>query len=145
MEKPRLSSCILIVVLVFLADQLTKYLALTHLSAGSYPVIKGFFHLTFVKNTGALFGMFKGFNLVFILASIIVLGVIFYFFKSFDKTEAVLFSFVVAGVLGNLADRLIHGFVIDFFDFLIWPVFNIADIALSVSVVLLMVHYLKKK
>lgn len=79
-----------------------------------------------VHNTGMSFGLFQGNNLFFIILTILLIGVLFFFRKEFVGAELFL-VLIFAGAFGNLADRLIHGFVIDFIDFGFFPVFNVAD------------------
>jgi signal peptidase II len=133
-----------LVIIIF--DQLTKYL-ITHFMQlhQSIPIIKNIFHLTYVSNTGTLFGMFQNANSIFIWLMLITIGAILYFYDKFDKNEAIVFALVVGAAIGNLIDRLFHGFVIDFLDFKIWPVFNVADIVVSCSVVFLLIYMFLKR
>jgi signal peptidase II len=132
---------IFIAVILFF-DQLTKSLITITLSLHqSVPLIRGVLHLTLVRNRGAAFGIFKNQVPLFILASLIA---IFLIALQFRKEKPKLFSIytislslIFAGALGNLADRLVFGYVIDFIDFRIWPVFNIADSAITIGAVLL--------
>lgn len=138
----------IIVIVVLLFDQLTKVLAFKNITYGtSIPIINNIFHLTLVKNTGSAFGLFKDSTVIFIFVS--VLSAIFIlrllFLKRVDlgiKTKIAL-SLVLGGALGNLIDRLRFGYVIDFLDFRVWPVFNIADSAISVGAVLIVWEIIK--
>ncbi len=115
-------------------DQVTKYVVSHHLAHGhKNTVIEGFFYLTHCSNTGGAWSMFSG-NAVLLgvfslVASLIVAGMIFY-----CKNTLAAFSLgaILAGALGNMIDRFLHGYVVDFLDFIIFgydfPVFNIADI-----------------
>ena len=127
---------------VFL-DQLTKVIIKKNFELNeSIPLIKNILHLTYVTNTGSAFGLFKGFNLFFILFSIIVVAVIFYFIKKIKQNEKVLqfsIGLLLGGTVGNLMDRIFYGFVADFIDFRIWPVFNVADSAVTISIILLII------
>jgi len=123
-----------IIFLLFLFDQLIKYYVDT-----VRPSF-GLFH--YVENTGAAFGLFQGSNFVLSMLTLIVVMVILYmyFFKPeyFASTYVSLSAaLILGGAFGNLADRVIHGFVIDYIDFGFFPVFNLADIALSVGVIVL--------
>jgi len=121
---------ILTFVIVFI-DQLTKFLM--------RDVHKNFdfFSLNYTVNSGALFGLFKGMNLIFIILSIIILGfILIYLYR--EKKNYLGFSFLISGLIGNLIDRVFLGHVIDFLDFKIWPVFNIADSALVIGVIILL-------
>ena len=129
-----------IVTTVLALDQLAKFLVVKNLSCNeSIPVIKGIFHLSLVFNKGAAFGILKNQLPLFIFSSIIAAVLIFIELKS--KKHRLLYevalSLILAGALGNLIDRLAHGYVIDFLDFRIWPVFNVADSAITVGAVLL--------
>ena len=133
---------------VVLLDQLTKFLVRQNFQLGqSVPVIKNVFHLTYVTNTGSAFGIFKGMNFFFVLFSVIVIIGIFYYLKiiiKHDKKLQFAVGLLLGGTIGNLIDRLLHSAVIDFFDFRIWPVFNIADSAVTVSIILLIILLWKK-
>ena len=126
---------------VVLLDQLTKFLIKQNLQLNqSVPIIKNILHLTYATNTGSAFGMFKGFNIYFILFSIVVIIGIFYYLKKILKNEKLLqlaIGLLLGGTLGNLIDRLAYGYVVDFIDFRIWPVFNVADSAVTISIMLL--------
>jgi signal peptidase II len=129
-------------IIVFL-DQLTKFLIKQNFQLNqSLPIIKNIFHLTYVTNTGSAFGLFKGFNIIFILISIIVVIIILYYLKKIKNNEKFLqFSvgLLLGGTIGNLIDRLSYGYVTDFIDFRIWPVFNVADSAVTLSVMAIII------
>ena len=129
--------------LIIFLDQLTKFLIKQNFKLHqSIPIIKNILHLTYVTNTGSAFGLFKGFNIFFILFSVIMIIVIFYYLKSVMKKEKLLqfsIGLLLGGTIGNLIDRLYFGSVIDFIDFRIWPVFNVADSAVTISIILLIV------
>lgn len=129
---------VLTALLVVLADQLTKYYVVSHFYVGeSIPVIQGIFHWTYILNPGAAFGMLEGSRWLFILIAVTVMGCIWYFRREIRsggplcQYGAALFA---GGAVGNLIDRWRSGLVIDFFDFRIWPIFNVADIAICVGV-----------
>ena len=132
---------------VFL-DQLTKLIIKNSLKINeSIPIIKNIFHITYVTNTGSVFGILKGWQLPLIFFSIIVIGFIFYYLDKIKEKERALqafIGFILGATIGNLIDRLLFGHVIDFLDFRIWPVFNIADSFLTVSVIFLIVYFWKK-
>lgn len=129
-------------------DQLTKFYIRENFGLNeSAPIIKNIFHFTYITNTGSAFGLFKGFNLFFIFFSIIVIIVIFYYLRKIKENEKALqFSvgLLLGGTIGNLIDRLLHGYVIDFIDLRIWPVFNIADSAVTISIILLIILLWRK-
>jgi signal peptidase II len=122
-------------------DQLTKYLVIVYLQpASTVPVINRFFYLTYVENTGAAFGILRDKTwLLSILTIVIIIAAILYIFKSRMLAPIVKISMalIVAGAMGNLIDRIRLGYVIDFFDFTVWPVFNIADISVVIGTAIL--------
>lgn len=121
-------------ILVFIIDQLVKHLVVSTMHLGqSLPVIKGIFHITYVLNPGAAFGMLEHQRWFFILVALaaVLLGAAFY--KKLQQESLLMRSgagLLLGGAVGNLADRIQSGLVVDFLDFRIWPVFNIADIAI---------------
>ena len=131
------------VALVLLLDRLTKYLVVKNMELTStVPVIEGFFHLTYIKNAGAAFGLLANMRWVFVVVTaFILLAVLYMVFKT--PTEDILIKvtlgMITGGALGNLIDRISTGLVIDFLDFRgIWPyIFNVADSFVIVGVVLL--------
>ena len=121
-------------ILVFIIDQLVKHLVVSTMHLGqSLPLIKGIFHITYVLNPGAAFGMLEHQRWFFILVALaaVLLGAAFY--KKLQQESFLMRSgagLLLGGAVGNLADRIQSGLVVDFLDFRIWPVFNIADIAI---------------
>ncbi len=129
---------------LYALDQLTKWLVLRFIGPEDIvPVIPNFFSLVQVHNTGAAFGMLTNNNLFFIALSVVALVALAIFgwrgaFR--DRWMSVGAALLVAGVLGNLTDRLLHGFVVDFllFDLHVpfanpWPSFNVADSCICVA------------
>ena len=132
----------LVALLVILFDQLTKYYVVSNFYLGeSVPVIENIFHWTYILNPGAAFGMFEGSRWFFVVIAIGVLVGIWYMKDEINEGGwmmqygAALFG---GGAIGNLIDRARSGLVIDFFDFRIWPVFNVADIAICVGVAMIL-------
>jgi signal peptidase II len=129
---------ILVVFCVVAIDQITKYLVVSNMTEGmSIPILEHIFHLTFVLNPGAAFGMLENNREFFIIMALAVLVLVVYMRKSIleEPLEIQLgIALFVGGALGNLIDRIQTGLVVDFFDFRIWPVFNMADIAICVGV-----------
>jgi signal peptidase II len=133
---------IIIIVLILVLDQLTKFLFQKFLSVNqSIPVIKGIFHFTLVHNRGAAFGILKNQLPLLIFTTLVSIWLIFSGLKEKSKEEPGFYktalSLILAGALGNLIDRLAFGYVIDFLDFRVWPVFNLADSAITVGAILL--------
>ena len=125
---------------VIFLDQLSKFLAVSSLQLNTpVSLIKNFLYLTLVHNRGAAFGMLKNQLLLFVLISFFAILFIFLHLK--NKKNPFLYnlslSLILSGAVGNLIDRLRFGYVIDFLDFRVWPVFNLADSALTIGAVLL--------
>ena len=141
-KKPYL----LLVVVLTLADQLTKFwIAKMIPLLSSSKIIPGFFNLTHIRNRGAIFGFFSqsGSQLIHVLLMVLSLAalclVIFYFIKT-SKSERFMMaslSLILAGAFGNLLDRIFRGYVIDFMDFYVkkwhWPSFNVADSCITIG------------
>lgn len=132
---------------VVIIDQFSKYIVVENMALGeSIPIIENIFHLTYILNPGAAFGMFAHNRLFFIGIAVVVIGLIIWARKEIlaspleVKAGAGLF---LGGAIGNLIDRARQGVVIDFFDFRIWPIFNIADIAICIGVGLIIWNLLK--
>lgn len=132
-------------VLLILADQFTKYLAFSLLKyRDDISLIPNAFSLTYLENHGAAFGIMQGKKILLVLVSMLVLAVISYLFyrlpvtKKFRLLHGVLI-FMAAGAIGNMIDRIVHGYVVDFFNFYLinFPVFNVADIYVTVASVVL--------
>ena len=127
---------------ILFTDQLTKLLATQNLLLNqSAPLIKGIFHLTLIHNRGAAFGILKNQTQLFIFISILAVILIYSALRN-NKHKKYSFynislALISAGALGNLIDRLRLGYVIDFLDFRIWPVFNVADSAITIGAILL--------
>lgn len=129
------------IVCFLLLDQFVKYLVRTNMELGqSIPIISGIFHLTYIENPGAAFGILANRRLLFLLLTIIIVGIMFYlYFQLHQKKSLTAFSLglVISGALGNFIDRFFRGTVTDLFDLRIWPIFNIADICICVGLALL--------
>ena len=124
---------ILLIIILIVLDQISK-IAVQQMLSGrpSLPIIEGVFHLTYVENRGAAFGLMQGKQIFFTIVAIIVtiVGLICIYKKNYGKLINISISMVISGAVGNLIDRLKLGYVIDFFDFrFIWNyVFNLADV-----------------
>jgi signal peptidase II len=128
------------ILVVYGVDRLTKWWAIEWLFPRSPVEVFPFFYLTYVENTGAAFGMMQGANLFFVFVSIVLLGGLWWMRSRMpldQKLAHFSLALVAGGALGNLYDRLRYGAVIDFLDFRVWPVFNVADSCISVGAVLL--------
>jgi len=124
--------------LLLVLDQLVKGLVTLTMTPGeSVPVIKDFFHITYVLNPGAAFGILPHQSWFFILAGVIMIVAFCVYYPRLKKKCAYFHYGCIAllsGSVSNLIDRVRNGLVIDFFDFRVWPVFNIADIAIVLGV-----------
>ena len=128
--------------------QVLIYLVNKHMVLGhSLPLLGNFIKLTFVRYTGAAFSLFVGFSpYLTIIGLLIAAAVIYWHYRipADDHFAQAALAFVLGGSLGNLLDRLLRSYVIDYIDLSIWPVFNLADILINVGVMLLAVKLLTK-
>jgi signal peptidase II len=128
-----------------LVDRATKVFFSGILDHGeSIPLIAQAFHLTLVHNTGIAFGLFKDYGVVFIIIPIIAIFLLIfniYYYRqnneALSRVYIIAFSLILGGAIGNLYDRIRFGYVIDFIDFRIWPVFNVADSAITIGAVII--------
>ncbi|NLW08067.1 MAG: signal peptidase II [Clostridia bacterium] len=131
----------LLVILVLAVDQLSKYIIRTNMVPNqSLPVIESIFHITYVNNPGAAFGLFANKTWLFIgvtLAVVILIVFTYLYLPPGQMIVRLALALMLGGAVGNLIDRLRFGYVIDFLDFRIWPVFNLADMAVVSGVILL--------
>jgi signal peptidase II len=153
-RKSQVAVLSLSVIAIIFLDQCLKYLVRQNLAVGqSIPVIKNILHITFVSNTGAAFGLFKKAALFFALISVVaVCFVLILLAKTIRRGELfknLMLNFglilVLSGAIGNLIDRALFLHVIDFIDFRIWPVFNIADSSITIGACLLIMSFLRNK
>jgi signal peptidase II len=132
---------------VLVLDQLTKFLALQYLQDRSIPLIPNIFHLTLVHNTGIAFGFFRqhpNILLALITCSLVFLFVWAWKKKDMPSSQRFVLALILGGAVGNWIDRVRFGAVVDFLDFRVWPVFNLADSAISVGVVLFAILMMRK-
>ena len=144
---------------LYALDQLTKSCVLRFIKPDEHStVIAGFFDLVNITNTGAAFGSFKNNNTFFVVISCLALLALLFVIlllvrrRSRDAWRDISLALLLAGVLGNLADRLLYGHVVDFllFDLHIpfahpWPAFNVADSCISIAVVCFIIHSFRQK
>lgn len=143
-------SFLLISFFILILDQWTKCVAGGFLALGqSFPVINGVFHFTLAHNKGAAFSILKGSSFLFIAITIFCLAAIIFllsdqrFFKKvfgLDNSDRLIrfsLALVFGGACGNLIDRIRFSYVVDFLDFRVWPVFNLADSAITVGGILI--------
>ena len=134
--------------IVLIIDQLTKFLIKTNFQLNeSAALIKNIFHLTYIHNFGAGFGLLQQQKWILVFISLVVVGVILYYLdriKEKEKLLQFLVGFVLGGTIGNLIDRLSFGYVIDFLDFQVWPIFNLADSFVTIGVIGLIIYLWEK-
>ena len=142
----------LVAICIFtLLDQLSKKQIVNYLKLGEkIEIIKGFFNITHVRNYGAGFSILQNARLFLSLVSIIAIVVLVYLLVTTKKKNTLTsmsYLMVISGALGNLLDRLRQGYVVDFLDFKIfgwdYPVFNVADIFITIGCFLLIIISLK--
>lgn len=137
---------ILISILTLVVDIFTKQLVLnTLIEHQSISIINNFFNITFAKNTGVAFSFLEGkVPLIILMTSIIILLILKYI-KSTNpnKYETICYGLIIGGAIGNLIDRIIYGYVIDFLDFNLFgypfPIFNLADTAIVIGIFALII------
>lgn len=136
----------LIAAAVVVIDQVTKHLAVSGLSGiETYPLIDGVLHLTYVENTGAAFGMMKDSRWVFMVvsaAAIILLPIVIAVYRKRYPFACVCMAMILGGGIGNMIDRVMLGYVVDFIDFRLihFAVFNGADSFVTVGEIMLVVY-----
>ncbi len=130
----------LLMLLILSVDQISKYIAVDKLSDAPVTIINGVFDLTYVQNTGGAFGLLRDEKWFFLIGvPLILLAVSIYIIKNARKSDMIVLSaaLIMGGAVGNYIDRVRLGYVIDFLDFKVWPVFNLADVSIVVGTCLL--------
>ncbi|MBK7215860.1 MAG: signal peptidase II [Candidatus Promineofilum sp.] len=138
----------IIMALVLLADQVTKYLVETRIPLygvwAPIPALEGVFRIVHTANTGAVFGLFQGTGMFFAALAVVVAGAIVYFNLTLPGNQwaiRVALGLQLGGALGNLIDRLRQGHVTDFIDTGPWYIWNLADLAIVSGVILFAFAY----
>jgi signal peptidase II len=139
-----------IFLLVVAADQLSKWWITHNVGEGAVFWDGGVVRIINIQNTGAAFGIFRGFNLVFIVLYLVFLIIIVALIVRFHNhpyvatrlMPRIIVGLVLGGMIGNFIDRVRIGHVTDFIDFKVWPAFNVADSALTLSIILFCVYML---
>ncbi|MCM8784884.1 MAG: signal peptidase II [Candidatus Omnitrophica bacterium] len=149
MEKNKLFSNIFFITTFFVVffDQITKFYIVNLLKKfGENIYITRFFSLTLVKNKGIVFGLFSSekIKIFIIFFSLIAIFFIFFYTFKFEKYHKFCLGLVAGGITGNLIDRIKYGYVIDFINFHFFPVFNLADVFVSIGIILFFLKYLKE-
>lgn len=140
MKKLFISSMFLIVL-----DFITKLLVVEFLKA-DIVLISNIIYLTFVTNTGTFWGLFSDINIFFVFLSLVILGLLVYIIikkTKLNKINTYLYSLVISGIVGNLIDRIIRGYVVDFIGIRLFsynfPIFNFADLYIVIGVLLFII------
>lgn len=147
---------VLFVVLAVILDQFTKYMAVVHLKdKKAIPLIEGVFELQYLENRGAAFGIMQNQQTFFIVTTILIMAAIVYLYNKIPKNKKyyplkVCMILVSAGAIGNLIDRMLNNYVVDFFYFKLidFPIFNVADCYVVVACILfifLILFYYKEE
>lgn len=128
---------------VIALDQFTKALVVNSFQLySSIELIPDFLRLSYTINKGIIFGFLGSFGWIPFFITVLVLIILIYYYERLPKTVAgqVFWALIIAGAVGNLIDRILYGFVIDFIDIIFWPAFNIADAAITVGIIGLIIH-----
>ena len=144
---------VLFVLLLVLIDQISKIAmkVISNFYSESFTIIKDFFYITYAENTGAAFSILKGQRWFFVIMALIVCVVITFYIIKYKpkKLEKISLQLILAGAIGNVIDRLVYGYVIDFLDFYIFgydfPIFNVADIAVTFGAIILIYIFISEE
>ena len=141
MKKIIINSILLIIV-----DQLIKILINNNIHE-SIELVNNFFSLTYVRNTGAAFSILEGNRFLFVIVAVSALYLIYRLFikdKKLNNINILIFSLLISGIIGNLIDRIVYGYVIDYFEFTLFnnnmPIFNFADICIVIGAILFILN-----
>ena len=137
-------------IIFLLIDQISKGLINLYMNVNESIKLFDLLSITYVHNTGAAFSMLEGARWLFIILGIVAMNVIFIFFiknKELNNFEIITYSLLLSGIMGNLIDRFLYGYVIDFIDVNIFnfAIFNLADSFMVIGVILLMIGMIKCK
>lgn len=135
-----------IALLIFIVDRFLKFLVSINLDIGEVIPVLSFFQITHLRNTGMAFGLFAGNNNILIIINILVVIALVLFVKFNCRAEKYIvlaYGLILGGAASNLWDRCFYGGVIDYIDFKIWPVFNIADTSITIAAFLIAYSIIK--
>lgn len=135
----------IIIAAIIILDQLVKKAVVASIALNeSIPLMENIFHLTYIQNRGAAFSIMEGFRIALILLpTVLIIVAMIYIFKKRKTAHPLLLlslSFISGGGLGNVIDRLTLGYVVDYLDFRVFPIFNAADIFVCLGCGLLIVY-----
>jgi len=151
--KKELLNISIISLIALLIDQITKLLVVNNIDLfDSIHIIKNFFRISYVQNTGAAWSIFSNSQMFLIITTLTILILFIYFLLKLDKiknSEQIVYGILIGGILGNLIDRIRLGYVIDFLDFNFssfnFPVFNLADTFIVISGIILIIKLMKEE
>ena len=146
----RVRPFLIISIIVFFIDRVLKLFIFRNFPQGSsFPILENILHVTPVCNNGVAFGLLKEFNLSILVAVSLFcsLFILYTILIKKPKSRLLLLALflILSGAIGNIVDRITYGYVLDFIDLRIWPVFNIADSAITIGALLVVVYLFKTK
>ena len=138
----------IIALISLIIDQIVKILVSNYLILGqTTKIINNFFYLTYVQNTGAAFSILIGYRYILIIITLIFLYYLYKYTKKQtnpNKLAILSHGLLLGGIIGNLIDRIIYGYVIDYLDFMIFnynfPIFNLADTFIVIGCIILVIN-----
>lgn len=138
----------IISLICIIADRIIKIIVTSNMFlADTINIIKNFFRITYVQNIGAAWSMFSGNRIFLIVITLLALTAIYYFFikgKELNNIDKCIYGILIGGIIGNLIDRVVFGYVIDYLDFNFgsynFPIFNLADMCIVISGIFLVVR-----
>lgn len=145
--KKNLINVYLLSVWIIVVDQVLKmYLSSKALFQNAFTVIPNFFSIDLVHNTGGAFSILSGNRWLFVVIGILAVGLISYLITKMEYISSkttFIFALLIGGILGNVIDRIVHGYVIDYLSFKIlgynFPIFNFADICIVISIIIVLI------
>tara|TARA_B100000945_G_scaffold175319_1_gene140582 strand:+ start:704 stop:1195 length:492 start_codon:yes stop_codon:yes gene_type:complete len=144
--KNFLNSYFLILTLFIISlDQISKYIVIQNLKLGESVPNSGIFRFTHAQNTGTAFSLFQNQTDILTIVSFVAIVLIIFIYLSIEKPSNYIYlsyGLLFGGAFGNLIDRVRLGYVTDFFDVGFWPIFNIADSAITIGIILMLFNYL---
>ncbi len=138
--------CSSLVIAIIVLDQIIKYVISANMFVGeSIPVIPQILHLTYILNAGAAFGILANQRYFFIAIAAILVIIAIYFYpqiQRLSRTFQIAIAMLLAGAIGNMIDRIATGKVVDYIDIRIWPIFNLADVAIVLGCIVIIYELL---
>ena len=150
--KNRLKDVLFFGIIFVIVDQIVKVVLSSKMVVNqTYIIIKDFFSISLVHNTGAAFSILSGNTWILILIGVLALiGLILYISKIevIDDIDMYVYALLIGGITGNLIDRIIHGYVIDYLSFKFgnyyFPIFNFADICIVLAILIILIKMIKE-